>query len=112
MSGISTHVLDVTLGRPAAGVAVWLEQEENGAWREIVRSKTDADGRVQALLPGSALCVGRYRVGFATGEYFRGQGSVCFHPYIEIAFEVADASQKYHLPLLISPYSYFTYRGS
>jgi 5-hydroxyisourate hydrolase len=113
MSGISTHILDLALGRPASGVTVRLETEENGVWKELSRGETDADGRIRSALPSATtLSAGRYRFGFETGAYFRSQGSNCFHPYIEITFEVVDPAQNYHVPLLISPYSYSTYRGS
>lgn len=113
MSGISTHVLDLTLGRPAAGVMVRLERESGGVWQRLSQQQTDGDGRIANALPqDTTLEVGRYRLGFETGAYFLGQGSSCLHPYIEIAFEVADTAQKYHVPLLVTPHSYSTYRGS
>jgi 5-hydroxyisourate hydrolase len=113
MSGISTHVLDLTLGKPAVGVHVRLEREDDGVWREVARGETDADGRIKSLLPpGEPLQSGRFRLGFETGAYFRSLGSGCFHPYIEIAFEVRDAGEHYHVPLLVTPHSYSTYRGS
>jgi 5-hydroxyisourate hydrolase len=113
MSGISTHVLDLSLGRPAAGVVVRLERENAGVWQRLAQVQTDADGRISSLLPpGERLQSGRYRLGFETAAYFRAQGGNCFHPYIEIAFEVADPMQNYHVPLLVTPYGYSTYRGS
>jgi 5-hydroxyisourate hydrolase len=113
MSGISTHILDLTLGRPAAGVTVRLEREDQDGWRRLTAQQTDADGRIKDALPsGEGLEIGYYRLGFETGPYFRAQGSHCFHPYIEIQFEVADPSQQYHVPLLVTPHSYSTYRGS
>jgi 5-hydroxyisourate hydrolase len=113
MSGISTHVLDLSQGRPATGVAVRLERRDGDGWTELSRSVTDADGRVQsALSTGEGLRVGSYRLCFETGAYFRETGTNCFHPYIVVAFEVLDSAQDYHVPLLISPYSYSTYRGS
>ncbi len=113
MIGISTHVLDLALGRPAVGVHVRLEREEGGVWGEIGRGVTDADGRVKSLLPaGESPQPGRFRLGFETGAYFRAQGSGSFHPYIEIAFEVRDTGEHYHVPLLVTPHSYSTYRGS
>ena len=113
MSGISTHVLDLTLGRPAAGVVVRLERESDGVWQRLSQQQTDADGRIARVLPAdTALEIGRYRLGFDTGSYFRALGSSCLHPYIEIAFEVGDPAQNYHVPLLVTPHSYSTYRGS
>jgi 5-hydroxyisourate hydrolase len=113
MSGISTHILDLPIGRPAAGVAVRLEREENGVWVQLSESVTGADGRVQNALPADTrLIAGRYRLGFETGTYYRGQGISCFHPWIAVTFDVIDDKQNYHVPLLITPYSYSTYRGS
>jgi 5-hydroxyisourate hydrolase len=113
MSGISTHVLDLTLGRPAAGIMVRLEREDAGVWRRLKQEQTDPDGRIRSILPpGETLKSGRYRLGFEVAAYFHGQGSNCFHPYIEIAFEVADPTQNYHVPLLVTPHGYSTYRGS
>jgi 5-hydroxyisourate hydrolase len=113
MSGISTHVLDLALGRPAVGVHVRLEREDGGVWREVAHGETDVDGRISSVLgPGERFESGRFRLGFETGSYFRAQGSGCFHPYIEIAFEVRDAGEHYHVPLLVTPHSYSTYRGS
>ena len=113
MSRISTHILDLTLGRPAAAVTVRLEREEGGAWQEIFRGVTDADGRIGSLNPvGAVLQVGRYRLGFETGPYFRAQGLDSFYPYIEVVVDIDDPEQRYHIPLLLTPYSYSTYRGS
>jgi 5-hydroxyisourate hydrolase len=113
MSGISTHVLDLARGRPAAGVVVRLSKEAEGDWAEIAVGATDADGRVKNLLPsGEPLSAGRYRLRFETGEYHRVQGSGWFHPYIEVVFEVGDSAQNYHVPLLLTAYGYSTYRGS
>jgi 5-hydroxyisourate hydrolase len=113
MSGISTHVLDLTLGRPAAGMVVRLERERDGVWQSVSQQQTDADGRIKGLLPADVAPErGRYRLGFETESYFRAQGTICFHPYIEVAFEIADPAQNYHVPLLVTPYSYSTYRGS
>jgi len=113
MSGISTHVLDLTLGRPAAGVMVRLERESGGVWQRLSEQPTDVDGRIRSALPAdTAVEIGRYRLGFETGSYFRAQGTSCLHPYVEIAFEVADPAQNYHVPLLVTPHSYSTYRGS
>lgn len=110
MQGITTHVLDLASGRPAAGVAVTLEAEQGGAWKALGRAITDADGRVKeafANLPGT----GRYRLTFETGAYFAGLGVASFHPQVVVTFDVRDA-KHHHVPLLLSPFGYSTYRGS
>ena len=114
MSGITTHVLDLALGQPARGVSVRLEHHSPArGWVVLAEKRTDADGRVLDLLAAeSKLAAGRYRISFGTGEYFGGRGQACFHPEVTVAFEVADAAQHYHVPLLVSPYGYTTYRGS
>lgn len=113
MSAITTHVLDTAHGRPASGVVVVLEREEDGAWREIGRGVTDADGRVKALLaPGVAMAAGEHRLSFATGDYFARQGTAAYYPEVRVAFTVADPAQHHHVPLLLSPFGYSTYRGS
>jgi 5-hydroxyisourate hydrolase len=114
VSGITTHVLDLALGRPAAGLAVRLERHTpDRGWMVLADKRTDADGRVRDLLAAeSRLEIGRYRITFTTGEYFRGRGTPCFHPEVAIVFEVADPAQHYHVPLLLSPFGYTTYRGS
>jgi 5-hydroxyisourate hydrolase len=113
MSGITTHVLDTARGRPASGVPVLLEFRENERWREIGEARTDEDGRVRQLLPaGSALTPGIYRLTFGIETYFREQEIEGFYPEAAIAFHVRDANQHHHVPLLLSPYGYSTYRGS
>ncbi len=113
MSAITTHVLDTGRGRPAAGLAVVLEIEQKGSWREIGRAVTDADGRVKALLaPGTSLAAGVHRLTFATGAYFAGQKVATFYPEVKVVFEVTDAALHHHVPLLLSPFGYTTYRGS
>lgn len=104
MSRLSTHVLDTSSGRPAANIRVRLH-DENG---EISAATTDADGRCLALLaPGTSLAVGTYRLIFETGAYFENG----FYPQVCISFLVRDASEHYHIPLLISPFGFTTYRG-
>jgi 5-hydroxyisourate hydrolase/2-oxo-4-hydroxy-4-carboxy-5-ureidoimidazoline decarboxylase len=111
-SKITTHVLDTSIGKPAAGVEVTLEALA-GEWRELGRGKTDADGRIVTLLAGDAtLALGAYRLSFATGDYFQRAQKPTFFPRVAIVFEVADAAQHYHVPLLVSPFGYSTYRGS
>jgi len=114
MSGITTHVLDLALGAPARGVAVKLElHTKDKGWVALADKKTDDDGRVRDLLAsGAKLDAGRYRLTFATGDYFRARNQDCFHPEASITFEVKDGGQHYHVPLLLSPYGYSTYRGS
>ena len=113
MSGISTHVLDLTRGRPVAGLAVRLSRLADGVWTEIAAVATDEDGRVRTLaVEGMALTRGQYRLHFETGEYFRRRGANGFHPYIEVVFEIADPTENYHVPLLLTPFGYSTYRGS
>ncbi|MGQ0648467.1 MAG: hydroxyisourate hydrolase [Gemmatimonadaceae bacterium] len=109
---ISTHVLDTSRGRPAAGVAVTLEHLAGDAWDAISSTATDGDGRVRELLTSGTLRVGRYRLVFATTEYFARQGATTFYPAITIEFDVIDAAEKYHVPLLLSAFGYSTYRGS
>jgi 5-hydroxyisourate hydrolase len=113
MSGITTHVLDLASGRPAAGVAVKLEIFAGKGWTALADRVTDADGRVRDLIAaGSALDAGRYRLTFATGPYLAAQGHAAFFPEAAIVFEVRDPAQHHHVPLLLSPFGYSTYRGS
>ncbi|UZX04850.1 hydroxyisourate hydrolase [Arthrobacter sp. CDRTa11] len=109
-SHVTTHVLDTGAGRPAAGVAVVLYQHDGGGWQELARSATDADGRAKDLGPES-LAAGRYRLNFATGDYYAGLGTATFFPEVDLVFEVTGA-EHYHVPLLLSPFAYSTYRGS
>ncbi|MCM6774792.1 hydroxyisourate hydrolase [Nocardia sp. CDC159] len=106
MSSVSTHVLDAVRGVPAADVAVTLFAPDG---TESTTAVTDADGRVGSL--GSDLGPGVYRLRFATGEYFAAQGVPTFYPEVTIAFIVED-DRHYHVPLLLSPFAYSTYRGS
>lgn len=107
MSGITTHILDTANGRPAAGVPVTLEREREGGWQVVGHGTTDADGRVRTLLttPPEA---GTYRISFDTASYF----PTGFFPSVLITFNVAAGQEHYHVPLLLSPYGYSTYRGS
>ena len=113
MSGITTHVLDTSAGKPAAGVAVKLEVHMADRWVTLAEKKTDGDGRARDLIAdGSRLDAGTYRITFATGAYFAGRGVAAFFPEATVVFEVKDAAQHYHVPLLLSPFGYSTYRGS
>jgi 5-hydroxyisourate hydrolase len=113
MSQITTHVLDVSLGRPAANVPVILEvQAAGGAWTEAGRGSTDGEGRWKDLAAGKALGAGTYRLIFDTHAYFAARQIEGLYPQVTIVFEVRDAEEHYHIPLLLSPYGYSTYRGS
>jgi 5-hydroxyisourate hydrolase len=113
MSAITTHVLDTARGRPAAGIAVRLERLSGAGWSTIAERITDADGRVRDLLPPDAPAApGRYRLVFDTGRYLAAAGTRVFYPEIAVAFEVHDGAEHHHVPLLLSPYGYSTYRGS
>ena len=114
MSKITTHVLDTSRGRPASGVPVVLEiQSGEHGWELIGKGETDADGRVRDLLPqGHILTVGVYRLTFETNLYFASQKIEGFYPEVTIIFSVRDAAEHYHVPLLLNPYGYSTYRGS
>jgi 5-hydroxyisourate hydrolase len=111
MSGISTHVLDTSIGKPAVGVAVTLEMAGPEGWKELARGTTEADGRIAAFLPGGAPSAGDYRLRFDTSSYFAGFGYGAFYPEVVIHVRL-EPDTKYHLPLLLSPFGYSTYRGS
>ena len=111
MSGITTHVLDTALGSPAAGVRVVLERAEGSGWEPVGSGTTDADGRAKDLL-SAAPQEGRYRLRFDTGEYFRAAGATGFYPEVSVTFAVERGEEHYHVPLLLSPFGYSTYRGS
>ena len=111
-SSITTHVLDTSLGRPAQGVGVTLEMEAGDGWRLIGQGSTDPDGRLLDLVATGHISEGKYRLRFDTGAYFAGRQIQTFYPMVEIIFQVRDASIHHHVPLLLSPYGYTTYRGS
>lgn len=117
MSGITTHILDTSRGRPAAGVPVVLSLRtpsggDAEGWREIGRGETDADGRLRTLVPADAtLELGVYRITFDTGAYFAALGVEGFYPEASIIFTVR-ADEHHHVPLLLNPFGYATYRGS
>lgn len=113
MSGITTHVLDTARGRPAAGVPVTLESRSEAGWTLVGRGATDADGRLRDLAPADfVLTEGEYRLTFDAGAYFGASGAEGFYAEVFVAFVVRDAAAHYHVPLLLSPYGYSTYRGS
>ena len=109
---ITTHVLDTARGLPAHGVPVVLEHATDDGWELVGRCATDADGRGSHLVAeGIALSHGRYRLTFDTGAYFRGRGEAAFYPEVAVVFTVAG-DEHHHVPLLLSPFGYSTYRGS
>jgi 5-hydroxyisourate hydrolase len=112
MSQITTHVLDTSMGQPAANVTAILEFQTGGSWKQLGEGRTDVDGRLKGMLGPGKLEVGTYCLTFATGEYFAGRKLESLYPHVSIVFEVSDAEQHYHIPLLLSPFGYSTYRGS
>ena len=116
MSAISTHVLDTSRGRPAAGVSVLLERRTghgDGEWHAVGRGDTDADGRVRELIPdGGPLIPGVYRLKFDTGRYFDSVSVHAFYPEVVVVFEATPDETHYHVPLLLGPFGYTTYRGT
>jgi 5-hydroxyisourate hydrolase len=119
VSTLSTHVLDATTGRPAAGVLVRLEQGGPDGWSEMCEGLTDADGRLKLPGPAAAGPVaeagfepGVYRITFGSGAYFADRGTASFYPEVTVTFEITGHGGHYHVPLLLSPFAYSTYRGS
>lgn len=107
---ISTHVLDTSLGRPAAGIVVRLERA--GAWTEVARAVTDVDGRAVLVARSVTMEAGAYRLAFEVEPYFHHQAVDAFYRHIAVEFVVRDAAKHHHVPLLLSPFGYSTYRGS
>ncbi len=111
--GITTHVLDTSKGKPAARVAVTLDRQTGDGWTRVGAGTTDDDGRLRTLMPeGVAFVEGTYKLTFDTRGYARDGGAECFFPEVSIVFDVRDATQHHHVPLLLSPFGYSTYRGS
>ena len=112
MSLITTHILDTMKGRPAQGVPVTVEFRSTFDWTEVGKGETNSDGRITDLLPKDAkLPKGIYRLTFDTAAYFSAQGVKAFYPAVTVAFEIHDHGHT-HIPLLLSPFGYTTYRGS
>ena len=112
MSQLTTHVLDTAIGKPAEGVPVTLEHLHGTEWIQIAEGITDSNGRISSLLPGeNFLADGTYRLVFATEVYFRMRTQTVFYPQVKVEFIINDKAH-YHIPLLLSPYGYSTYRGS
>ena len=106
---LSTHVLDATTGTPAAGITVTLERRAATRWTTVAEGQTDADGRIRQLGdPGAGV----HRITFDTGGYFAGRGVATFYPEVTVAFDITDAAAHLHVPLLLSPFAFSTYRGS
>ena len=112
MSGITTHVLDTAAGRPAVDVPITLERRDpEGKWSRVASGRTGRDGRLQTLLT-TAPGAGVYRLLFDTRTYFAATGSPIFYPDVVVTFATSAGEEHYHVPLLLSPYGYSTYRGS
>jgi 5-hydroxyisourate hydrolase len=113
MSTISTHILDVSRGRPASGVGVTLEALTGEAWSLLARAETDQDGRVKASALGQPQWdAGIYRLTFEIGRYFQALNQSSFYPEVTVNFKIEGGAEHYHVPLLVSPFGYSTYRGS
>jgi len=112
MSPITTHALDTRSGRPASGLPITLSKREGDAWRPLASGVTNSDGRIADLLEPGSLTPGVYQMRFDTGAYHEAIGVDGFYPEALITFEIKDTSEHYHIPLLLSPFGYSTYRGS
>ncbi len=114
-SPITSHILDTARGRPATGVRLHLAQQSaDGTWQTLATGTTDKDGRVADLLPADSLSTGTYQLTFETAAYFERLNVPSFYPFIQVAFVVEEGQENehYHVPLLLNPFGYSTYRGS
>ncbi|XP_018619002.1 5-hydroxyisourate hydrolase [Scleropages formosus] len=113
-SPITTHVLNTVDGIPASQMPISLHRLDTALtlWSLISTGTTDDDGRCPGLITREAFTPGMYKMRFETGQYWENQGQTCFYPYVEIVFTISDSARKYHVPLLLSRFSYSTYRGS
>lgn len=111
-SPLTTHILDTARGTPARDVPVRLDALRDGTWVEVASGRTNDDGRLPGLLPAGGLTNGVWRMHFDTDAYFGAQGIAGFYPYAEVVFRVTDPGSHHHVPLLLSPFGYSTYRGS
>ena len=112
MSQVTTHILDTTRGRPAAGVSITMYEKTGTEWIEVAGGITDHDGRIRDLLkPDIVLPFGTYKMHFAVKEYFSVHGTDAFYPFVDIVFDI-NSKEHYHIPLLLNPFGYSTYRGS
>lgn len=113
MSQITTHILDTSAGCPAEGIQIQLQKPQGkGHWETITKGVTNSDGRIAGFLPeDQTLAPGIYRMLFEVKPYFEQKGIPCFYPYVPVVFEIMDTAH-YHVPLLLNPFGYSTYRGS
>lgn len=111
MSTVTTHILDTAIGKPASGVAISLEQNSPEGWFPLAQGETDSDGRLKTLTP-EPLTPGHYRLTAEIGDYFAAAGRDALYVSAQIDFVIAEAGSHFHLPFLISPWSWSTYRGS
>ena len=112
MSQVTTHILDTALGKPAEGVRINLLRKEGSGWNQIARGTTNSDGRITDLLNNDhILPEGVFKMNFQTEDYHKRTGQPIFYPEVEIQFTIHDQSH-YHIPLLLNPFGYSTYRGS
>ena len=112
MSQLTTHILDTTKGKPAEGVTIILYQFQHNEWKELAKGITNSDGRIANLLPTKELLpFGHYKMQFETKTYFDRLETASFYPLVEIIFEI-NTNEHYHVPLLLNPFGYSTYRGS
>lgn len=109
---ITTHVLDSARGRPAVGVPVVLELRRNSDWVRIASGTTDERGRLSSLTDNVPIVPGHYRLTFDTGTYQSARGTTSFYPEVQVTFVVQDAGEHVHVPLVVSPFGYSTYRGT
>lgn len=114
MNTLSTHVLDTSVGKPAEGIDIVLEvRQPDGSWKRLASGTTNADGRVADFLGKSQpVPQGTYRMSFATAAYFQRRQTRCFYPHVDVTFELTSDAEHYHVPLLLSPFGFSTYRGS
>jgi len=111
-SPITTHILDTAIGRPAAGVRVVLEKQGAEGFTMLGEGVTDADGRIADLMEPGTLTEGVHKLTFYVGAYLQDSGCKGFYPQIPVVFEIASTEEHYHVPLLLNPFGYSTYRGS
>ncbi|MPC29633.1 5-hydroxyisourate hydrolase [Portunus trituberculatus] len=109
---LTSHVLDTATGQPAANMRIVLHKLQGDTWQEITTKNTNCDGRAGYFIPKEAFTQGTYKMLFDTGAYFKKLAVKGFYPYVEIVFVIENLGEHYHVPLLISPYGYSTYRGS